>query len=111
MHSKEEAPLLPKQTSRMDVLVDLLFVNNAYVAPLLLASTLATILSIGVGGILIYFYGADSSAVVVYAQVYGIAALILLVIQYIPQIYTTHVKKVCLPEFTLKLTPYRKQAH
>jgi len=93
-HCKEETPLLSKQPpSRIEALVDLLFVNNAYVTPLFIISIVITIFSIGVAGILVYFYGAASRVVVLYAQVYGIIALILLVIQYIPQIYLTHLKK------------------
>lgn len=91
--SNEDVPLLDNQRSRIDRLVDLLFVNNAFVIPLLVVSTIVTALSVGISVLLIYLYGDQSKIVTSFAQAWGIIALVLLVIQYIPQIYTTHVKK------------------
>jgi len=82
-----------KPQSRMDAIVELLFMNNDYVVELLVFSIFLTLVSAGIGILLVYKYGDASRHVVLYADIYGVFALILLVIQYIPQIYTTHKNK------------------
>jgi uncharacterized protein with PQ loop repeat len=95
-YNNEHASLIsksPPPQTRMDKIVDIIFLNNEFVVQLLIMSFVVTIAAAGVGVILVYHYGETSRQLVLYAQVWGVFALLLLVVQYIPQIYTTHKKK------------------
>jgi len=85
--------LPPTQPSRMDVIVEILFMNNDYVIPLLILTSFFTVSSAALGVGLVFRYGYTANAVTTFANVYGVVALVLLVIQYIPQIYVTHKMK------------------
>jgi len=97
-NTTDHSPLLyssskPPQQSKIDAFVALLFMNNEYVEKLLIFSIVLTLTSAGVGLMLVYTYGYASRDVVLYAEVWGLFAIMLLMVQYIPQIYTTHKNK------------------
>eukprot|EP01111_Echinosteliopsis_oligospora_P017893 TRINITY_DN7937_c0_g1_i3.p1 TRINITY_DN7937_c0_g1~~TRINITY_DN7937_c0_g1_i3.p1 ORF type:complete len:343 (-),score=38.98 TRINITY_DN7937_c0_g1_i3:50-994(-) len=69
--------------------LDWLFENNAYIIGITVVFVACALITLAISAALVIFTGPTSHATIETAKVFGLIAVALLFVQYIPQIYTT----------------------